>query len=186
MRFMSIEMNIAITGTPGTGKSTVAPLVADQLRYDLIDLNEFVEEPDLSEGNDEERNSAMVDPDALNAALDDALAPGTDYVLESHMAHHMDDLDLVIVLRASPEELTERLEQKKAWDEDKIEENVMAERLDSLLQEASSVYPDLTFEVDTTDRDPETVAEEIVYLVEHPEERSLYVPGGTEWDMDEL
>ncbi len=178
-------MILAITGTPGTGKTTVAPLVADQLGFELIDLNAFIERKDLSTEYDEERNSAMVDPDVLNEALDTELEPGTDCVIEGHLAHHVNDLDMIVVLRASPDELTERLEQKQ-WDDAKIEENVMAERLDNILQEASSTYPDETFEVDTTARDPETVAEEIVYLVQNPEERSLYVPGSTEWDMTEM
>lgn len=178
-------MILIITGTPGTGKSTVAPLVANDLGHELVDLNAFIEEHDLSDGYDEERNSAMVDPAVLNEALDTALSPGEDYVIEGHLAHHVNDADMIVVLRASPDELTERLQQKQ-WDDDKIEENVMAERIDSILQEAANEYPDDTFEVDTTDRAPDTVAEEIVYLVQNPEERSLYVPGSTEWEIDDM
>lgn len=178
-------MIIAITGTPGTGKSTVAPRVADELGYDLVDLNQLIENNDISDEYDEERNSAMVDPTTLNSALEQELDSSTDYVIDGHLAHHLDNIGIVIVLRTSPDELQERLEQK-GWDEKKVEENVMAERLDTILQEAANRYPDETFEVDTTARDPDTVVAEIVYLVQHPEERSLYVPGGTDWGMDDL
>lgn len=177
-------MILAITGTPGTGKTTVAPVVADELDCELVDLNEFIKQNGISDEYDEERNSAMVDTDELNAVLQDELV-GDDNVVEGHLAHFLEFVDLVIVLRTDPEELTERLE-AKGWDEKKVEENVMAERLDNVLQEAANLHAETTFEVDTTDRDPGTVAEEIVYLVEHPQERSLYTPGGTEWDMEML
>lgn len=175
-------MHIAITGTPGTGKTTVAPLVADQLGYELVDLNQFIEDHDISDGYDEDRNSAMVDTDTLNETLEQQLADDT-VVIEGHLAHFLDIADLVVVLRTDPNELEQRLEQKD-WNEEKIEENVMAERLDNILQEAANLHTETTFEVDTTDRSPDEVVEEIVYLVQNPDERSLYAPGGTEWDID--
>jgi adenylate kinase len=179
---MLIHMIVAITGTPGTGKSTVAPLVADQIGYELIDLNTFINEHNLGDEFDEERNSAMVDTDELNDALSDELL-GDDYVIDGHLAHFINNVDVVVVLRASPDDLQERLEQKD-WDDEKIEENVMAERLDTILQESAQLHADTTYEVDTTDNNPETTAEEIAYLVQNPQERSLYAPGGTEWDID--
>ncbi len=175
-------MIVAITGTPGTGKSTVAPLVADQLGCELVDLNAFIHGNDLNDGFDEERNSAMVDTDELNDALSSELR-GNDYVIEGHLAHFINDVDVVVVLRASPDTLEERLNDK-GWNDEKIEENVMAERLDTILQESAQLHTDITFEVNTTDSDPETTAEEVSYLVQHPGERSLYAPGGTEWDID--
>jgi len=175
-------MNVAITGTPGTGKTTVASTVADQLGYDLLDLNTFIQEHELSAGYDENRNSAMVDTDELNAAITDTLRGG-DHVIEGHLAHFIREADLVVVLRTEPDTLEERLQQKD-WDAEKIEENVMAERLDTILQEAAQHHAESTYEVDTTENDPETTAEEIIYLVQHPQERSLYAPGGTEWNID--
>lgn len=174
-------MRIAISGTPGTGKSTVAPLVAEELDYDLLDLNEFVKDHNLAEGVDEKRGSSIVDTDSLNDAISDDIKDNT--VIDGHMAHQLDAIDLVIVLRADPEELEKRL-QDKDWSDEKIAENVDAERLDVILQEAANLHPEATFEVDTTEKDPETTAKEIVYLVEHPQERSMYAPGGTDWELD--
>lgn len=171
-------MLIAITGTPGTGKSTVAPEVADLLDYDLLDLNDFIHDNNLDEAYDEERESSIVDTDQLNDALKDELADDT--VIDGHLAHNLDQVDLVVVLRTEPQELRHRLENKD-WDQDKIDENVEAEQLDVILQEAANQHPESTVEVETTDRDPETVAEEIQYLAQHPEERAMYTPGGTDW-----
>lgn len=176
-------MLLAITGTPGTGKTTVAPLVSTDLGYERVDLNAFIQEQDLDTDFDEDRHSAIVDVEALNDSF--PYASGEDVVVEGHLSHHLAAADVIVVLRTDPDELEDRLTDKK-WEDEKVEENVMAERLDVILQEAVRVHPENTFEVDTTGRDPETVAEEIVYLVRRPEERSMYAPGGTDWDLENM
>lgn len=174
-------MIIALTGTPGTGKTTVAPHVVDALGYDLFDLNQFIHDNDISDDYDEDRESAMVDTDALNNAIQDDISDDT--VIEGHLSHHLDCVDLVIVLRTDPEELETRLTEKD-WNEEKIAENVDAERLDTILQEAVNLHPEQTYEVDTTTKDPDAIADKISYLVNNPSERDLFAPGSTQWDMD--
>jgi adenylate kinase len=57
---------IVITGTPGTGKSTHAQLVADQCtRLRHVNVGELVKEKGLHEGFDEQWQSYIVDEDKV-------------------------------------------------------------------------------------------------------------------------
>ena len=58
---------ILITGTPGTGKTTHAQLVAQQAPIPMrhISVGELVKEKDLHEGYDEEWQSYIVDEDKV-------------------------------------------------------------------------------------------------------------------------
>lgn len=95
-------MRMALTGTPGTGKTTVAELVDADL--DVVHLNDLVEEADLHVGRDDERGSLVADLEAIEAHLADR----DDVLVESHLSHHL-RVDRVVVLRCHPRELRERL-----------------------------------------------------------------------------
>ena len=45
---------IALTGTPGTGKSSIAKKLAKKLGYELIDLNDVIKKKKLYEKYDKE------------------------------------------------------------------------------------------------------------------------------------
>ena len=59
---------LVITGTPGTGKSTHAGLVASQSSIPLkhVNVGELVKEKGLHEGFDEEWRSYIVDEDKVS------------------------------------------------------------------------------------------------------------------------
>ena len=96
-RRLAGDMRIALTGTPGTGKTTVAGL----LPYRVIDINVLVKEG-LNLGVDPQRGCLEADMDRLEQRLkeldDDRIA-----VLEGHFSHHF--ADWAIVLRLEPSEL---------------------------------------------------------------------------------
>lgn len=147
-------MRVAITGTPGVGKTTATRLVETDL--DVIDLNELVKEG-LSTGTDEDRDSLVADLDAIETRLSDR----DNAIFESHFAHHLDGLDRVIVLRCHPEELKRRL-LERGESERKATENAEAEALDVILSEAVDRYGlEAVYEIETTDRAPEAVARDI-------------------------
>jgi adenylate kinase len=151
-------MRVAVTGTPGTGKTTVV----EQLDTDLeiVHLNDLVREEGLTEGRDEERDTLVVDLEAVR----DRLAGREDVLVESHLAHHL-DVDRVVVLRCHPDVLAERLTDR-GEPEATVAENVESEALDVVL--AASVErhgPDRVYEVDTTDRDPGAVADDVAAVV---------------------
>ena len=61
-------MRVALTGTPGTGKTTVADLLATDL--EVVHLNDVIREGDLTESVDEQRDSLVADLDAVREWLD--------------------------------------------------------------------------------------------------------------------
>ncbi|WP_458206266.1 adenylate kinase family protein [Haladaptatus sp. NG-SE-30] len=152
-------MKVAITGTPGTGKTTATELVDSDL--DVVHLNDVIREEGLNEGTDDERGSLFADFDAIRAWLAEQR---DDLLLDSHLAHHF-EADRVIVLRCHPERLRERLIER-GESESKAEENAESEALDVILSEAVAEHgTDSVYEIDTTDRTPEAVAADIEAVI---------------------
>ncbi|WP_433630570.1 adenylate kinase family protein [Halomicrococcus sp. NG-SE-24] len=162
-------MKVAVTGTPGTGKTTATDIVASNLgdaAIDVVHLNEVVREEGFHEGEDAERGSLVADLDALADWLDDRERESeADHLLvESHLAHRF-DADRVVVLRCRPEQLAERLADR-GEPEAKATENAESEALDVVLSEAVAEHgADAVYEIDTTDRDPEAVADDVEAVV---------------------
>ena len=126
-------MMIAITGTPGTGKTRLA----EELRargYEVLDINEQVRNNGLLEEKDEGRDTYCVDTDALDLLLEGHR--GKELVLiEGHISHCV-ECDMIIVIRCSPDILAKRLKER-GYSQNKVTENVQAEILDVILCEAS-------------------------------------------------
>jgi adenylate kinase len=147
---------VALTGTPGTGKTSVAEAVGDRLDIDVINLNARIREEGLYTERDEERDSLIADNDAIEEYLGDWSG-----LLDSHLAHQF-DADAVIVLRCGPDELTERLE-ARGEPESKAAENAESEALDIVLSEAVRRHgEENVYEIDTTGRAIEDVADDVV------------------------
>ncbi len=151
-------MRIAVTGTPGTGKTTATELLETDL--DVVHLNDLIAEEGLSIGEDPDRGSLVADLDAIDERLSDA----DDVVVESHLSHHL-NVDRVAVLRCRPDVLVERL-RGRGESEAKATENADAEALDVILSESVDRHgTDAVYEIDTTDRSPRAVASEIESVV---------------------
>ncbi len=149
---------IAVTGTPGTGKTAVAMELAGMLGYRMIELNGLAEERGLYVGNDEERGSRIVDIDGLREETGNL----EDTILVSHYSHDM-ACDIIVVLRAGPGELRKRLE-RRGWSEAKIEENLEAEIMEVILEEARQTGKRVLV-ADTTGKGPAEVAEYIASII---------------------
>jgi adenylate kinase len=149
-------VRLAVTGTPGTGKTTATDLVADELDADVVHLNQLVKDEALWTERDDERDTLVVDLDAVRERLGE-----WDGIVESHLAHHL-DADQVVVLRCRPDVLEQRLLDRGESDA-KARENRESEALDVILGEAVEFHgEDAIYEIDTTDRDPQSVADDIV------------------------
>ncbi|WP_418285161.1 adenylate kinase family protein [Halorubrum sp. DTA46] len=156
---------VAVTGTPGTGKSTATALLAGE--YDVIHLNDLIKgDDDLWTERDAERDTLVADLDAVRDRLDDWSG-----VLDSHLAHRF-DVDRVIVLRCHPETIEARLRERGESDAS-VAENSESEALDVILSEAVAEHGvENVYEIDTTDRDPEAVADAIRAAIEGEREPS--------------
>ncbi|HEX2021376.1 MAG TPA: adenylate kinase family protein [Candidatus Thermoplasmatota archaeon] len=158
-------MRVALTGVPGTGKTSVAErLKARGVR--VVHLNDFARDAGLLSERDEARGSYLVDVDDLADRLNEALAAeARDVVVEGHFAHEM-DVDAVVLLRCDPRVLVERL-RGRGWSEAKVRENVEAEALDVLAQEVlDGGLP--AAEIDASARSVDEVAAEVARIVETP------------------
>lgn len=151
-------MRVAVTGTPGTGKTTATDLLDTDLA--VVHLNDVIREEGLYTEVDEERDSLVADLDAIREWLGDR----DGVILESHLAHHL-DADRVVVLRCHPEELERRLLDRDE-SEVKARENAESEALDVILVEAVDRHgPEAVYEIDSTGRDPAAVASDIEAVI---------------------
>jgi adenylate kinase len=158
-------VRVAVTGTPGTGKTTATDLVESDL--DLVHLNDVIREEGLAAGRDEDRDSLVADLDAVDEWLGDR----DDLLIDSHLAHQL-DVDRVVVLRCRPEELERRLTER-GEPPAKAEENAESEALDVILAAAVERHgEDAVYEIDATDRNPEAVAGEIERVIDGDREPS--------------
>ncbi|MFB6179334.1 MAG: adenylate kinase family protein [Halorientalis sp.] len=147
-------MRVAVSGTPGTGKTTASDLVETDL--DVINLNDVIKTEDLSLGIDEGRDTLVADLDAV----EEWLGERDDVLVDSHLAHHL-PVDRVVVLRCRPEDLEQRLRDRGEPDA-KARENAESEALDVILSEAVEEHGlESVYEIDTTDRTPDEVATEV-------------------------
>ena len=197
-------MRVALTGTPGTGKTTVADLL--ETDFEVVHLNDVIREEGLTGSVDEERDSLIADLDAVRSRLDDYEAEHGDLLVESHLAH-LFDADRVVVLRCAPDELERRLldrgeseaktqengpsaEPPRPFEADeadlalarKARENAESEALDVILSEAVERHgEERVYEVVTTDRTPEAVAQEVEAVVAGEREPSAGTVDYTDW-----
>ena len=150
-------MWVALTGTPGTGKSSVATLLQKQ-GYSIVQLHQFAREYKCIDGTDTIRKSQLINVDKLNSSIKKIFMTDTLVFFEGHLGHLLKTIDKVVILRCHPKELTKRL-MKKKWSSKKIKENVDAETIDVLLCEAVEHHPkENIFEIDTTKKTIEEVA----------------------------
>ena len=158
-------MRIGITGTPGVGKSTVAELLAKRLKLPLYNLSQLIKERELYSAYDEKREAFEVEPERLREFFKDKKG----FIAEGLVAHYI-PVDYLIILRARPEAIKERL-RERAYTAEKVEENAEAERLAVIATEAlENPLFKKVIHVDTTDRAPEEVARIIEKTIETGEE----------------
>ncbi len=159
-------MRVALTGTPGTGKTTVAT----QLRskgYAVVDVNKLAEKEGFVVGTDSQRRCKLIDINKINAFIRKQYHRNDLVFFEGHTAHLLKAMDNVIILRCHPTVLSRHLQRKK-WNPKKIRENLEAELLDIILCEAVDVHPKRNiFEIDTTRKTPASVTRSVLEIVEN-------------------
>ena len=157
---------LAVTGTPGTGKTTATDLLAEERGVRVVHLNDVIREEGLYTERDEERDSLVADLDAAAEHLGEWTG-----VVDSHLAHYL-DVDRVAVLRCRPDVLERRLVERGEG-EASARENRESEALDVILGEAVERFGgDHVYEIDTTDRDPDEIAAELGRVLDGDREPS--------------
>lgn len=166
-------MKIALTGTPGTGKTTIAKEIAERRGLTHIDISKMALE--VGAVIAQEVETLVVDQDIIGEKIRDM----DDIIIDSHFAHVF-EIDLVFVLRCEPKILFERLKRRN-YSREKLRENVLAEILDFCVLDALEYHaPEKVFEIH---EDPVT---QIMKILDDPvPERSLACGSRTQFLTEE-
>lgn len=162
---------VALTGTPGVGKSSVARVLAPTLAS--AEVGELALR---SSAGRKIRGGVEIDLDRLAEFLRRRSVRSRVDLLVGHVAHLLPVRD-VIVLRCRPTELLRRLARAHRGTDRERRENALAEALDVVLVEA--LRPGRrVWEIDTTGRRVTDVAQEVARRVRC---RGPSRYGGTDW-----
>jgi adenylate kinase len=132
---------IIVSGTPGTGKTTIAKKITREIKGEYVDINEVVQKYKLSEGYDKKRKSNLIDVNKLNKVLIGMINKSKKtLVIDSHLSHYLPKqyVKLGVICKCNVNELRKRLK-KRGYGKEKIEENVEAEIMDVCLNEAKEL-----------------------------------------------
>ena len=155
-------MRIALTGTPGTGKTAVAGELR-RLGFPVVDINDFARRRGLLGRYDRARRTREVRLGSLGRALDRELPAAGPVFLEGHIAHLL-KVDYAVVLRCSPPVLRRRLASRD-YPASKVRENSLAEALDVITAEAvARLGRPRVIELDATRRKAASVAGDLARL----------------------
>lgn len=135
--------NILLTGTPGVGKSTVARDLAERLGLRHIDVGQFARDRDLYADFDEVHDCYYMHEDAVLDELEPIMKEGA-VILDHHSCDWYPErwIQLAVVLSSTTEVLYDRLE-ARGYSQRKLQENVEAEIMQVVYEEAITSYPRL-------------------------------------------
>ena len=148
---------IIVTGSVGSGKTTLAKKLAKKYNLNYIDVNKIIKKYGISEGYDRKRKSKIIDLNKLNKVLVKEINnyksiknKKNGVIIDSHLSHHLSKkyVDLCIVTKCYLKELEKRLK-KRRYSKSKIRENLDVEIFDICLNE-SKENKHKTLVVDTT------------------------------------
>ena len=179
-------MIIAITGTPGAGKTSVSNILREE-ELEVVNLFKIAFENDFLIGDDKKRGSKIVDIGRLDDYVKEYFGEKKLVFAEGHLSHWLKCADRVIVLRVHPDELKKRLA-FKGWSEEKVKENIDAEILDVILIETIDVHPKSNiFEIDTTGKSVVNVASNIFEIKNNDfKPMKKYNIGNIDWSEEIL
>ena len=152
---------IFITGTPCTGKTTIA----SKLNGRLIKINDLARSHGFIMGVDEKKGYEIIDIEKLSSYLHELIRNCDEtLIVEGHVAHLLDGADKILVLRVHPDKLKARLEARN-YSEAKIRENLEAEALGVCSAEAYEKYGEKTQEINATDLSIDEMVDEVERII---------------------
>lgn len=179
-----------LSGTPGTGKTTVANYLKDS-NFFIISVGDFVIQYNLYCSEDKKRDTKIIDEEKINIFFSKYLVDtniSKPIIIESHYADIIEiPCELAIILRCHPQILEKRLQSRK-YSPEKIRENVQAELLgDStshMLEKEELVEKGAIFEIDASNLTIEETAKKITEIIQKPENFQDLKAGWLSWLSD--
>ncbi|MHA1476249.1 MAG: adenylate kinase family protein [Promethearchaeota archaeon] len=179
-----------LSGTPGTGKTTVANMLEDR-NFFIISIGDFVIQHNLYDDEDKKRDTKIINEDKINTFfskyLDNTII-SKPIIIESHYADIIEiPSELAIIIRCHPKILEKRL-QFRDYSPEKIRENIQAELLgDStshMLEKEDLVEKGVIFEIDSSNLTIEETANKIAEIIQKPENFQELKAGWLSWLSD--
>jgi len=132
-------MIIIISGGPGTGKSEIINKICSLLDAYCLSASKVAIENDLVIARDFLRDTYIVDEQALESKINELIMDKSLVVIESlDPCLLRDKSSLVIITRCSEPQILEERMRKRGWSKEKIEENIEAEILGVIEEQALS------------------------------------------------
>ncbi|MBI5393159.1 AAA family ATPase [Candidatus Woesearchaeota archaeon] len=146
---------IIITGTPCTGKSTLAKELSKYLPAKLLDVNQVINKHKMKESYDKLRDTYIIDTKKLNKVLigyitQEKKAKTHYLIIESHLSHYLPSkyVSLCIITACDLKILQSRLK-KRNYNQAKVRENLDAEIFEIIHHEAKQSHRKIS-RIDTT------------------------------------
>ena len=131
---------IIITGTPTTGKSTLAIALAQKLKFERLDLHHYYKS--ISSGYNKKKQAYNIDKKKFMALVKTKIKNAKrGLIIDSHISHLLLSkiVDLCIVLTCSNLKLLQKRLKKRKYSKEKIRENLDAEIFQVCLMEAKEM-----------------------------------------------
>ena len=179
---------LVVSGTPGTGKTTVSKNLLNHFKAKVISLNELAISEKLIMKYDTERETSVIDEKKLVRyvikliksynVLDVELV-----IIESHFSDIVpaEFIDFVIILRCDPDELSVRLK-KRGYGMEKVRENLQSEILgNSANYFLNKRLKKPILEIDTTNINLDVITKTIIEILKGKVDVNKYIIGKIDW-----
>ncbi len=183
---------VIISGTPGTGKTTISKMISEINNAQVISLNQMALSEEYITKYDKKRETQVIDTDKLIQYIIELIknfqqSSESILIIEGHFADIIPNeyFDITIVLRCEPYELMKRLE-SRGYLKEKIIENVQSEILGNcanyLLQKSLSIP---IYEIDTSTSSFNEISEKIIKIINGNKIDDDLILGKIDW-LEEL
>jgi adenylate kinase len=179
---------ILISGTPGTGKTSVSKEITKQVNARVISLNLIATSEGLVSEYDEERETWIINEEKLRKKTLNLIKQAKTenievLIIESHFVDIIPEnwIDLVLILRCEPSILNQRL-RERGYKDKKIKENIQSEILGNCVNffiENDVKKP--IYEIDTSKLSIYQLRDEIIKIVNDREYGKIYKLGQIDW-----
>ena len=187
--FTYLNMKIlVISGTPGTGKTTVSNNIANYLKVKVISLNELAVSENLTIDYDTKRETSIINRSKLIPFLIKLIERYRKenfefLIIESHFSDIVPEryIDWVIILRCDPDELFIRLK-KRGYKIEKIRENVQSEILGNCVNYFINKPMNIPIlEIDTSSTDIEYITKTMIDILSRKTDLKDFYVGKVDW-----
>ena len=179
---------LIVSGTPGTGKTTVSQNLLNNFKAKVISLNELAISEKLIIKYDIDRETSVINEKKLVRFVKQLIESYNKLdleflIIESHFSDIVPNhyIDYVIILRCDPDELCIRLKER-GYKKEKIRENVQSEILgNSANYFLNKQLNKPILEIDTTNNSIDVITKTIIGILTGKVDLNKYIIGKIDW-----